>query len=296
MFLGALITSASAQLSTWLDFGGAIKGEATDSRHKDWIDIQGFTVGSSRIIPSGAGDREASRPSLTELSFAKYVDAATPALFGAATAGVAPYPKVTLDLGTRDSVTFARIELSDVLMSGQSFNASSGGETRPTESITLNFTKITYIYFPSQTKSLSSTYDIAKNLASSGSGGGPDPDSDSDGMPDFWETGYGLSVAGNDANGDLDGDGLSNLQEFQLGTLPNSGTSFFRASLSPVPATVGTYQLTWNSVVGKPYVIEWSPDLTTPFATLRTVTATAASTTENITNAGNVGFYRVRPQ
>ena len=40
-------------------------------------------------------------------------------------------------------------------------------------------------------------------------------DSDSDGMPDGWEITYGLDPASNDAGGDLDGDGHSNLDEYR---------------------------------------------------------------------------------
>jgi len=45
-------------------------------------------------------------------------------------------------------------------------------------------------------------------------------DSDSDGMPDWWESKYGLDIDTNDAAGDLDHDGLSNLEEYQLGMNP----------------------------------------------------------------------------
>ena len=45
-------------------------------------------------------------------------------------------------------------------------------------------------------------------------------DSDGDGMPDWWEAKYGLNLAVNDAAGDLDQDGVSNLNEFRLGTDP----------------------------------------------------------------------------
>jgi hypothetical protein len=45
-------------------------------------------------------------------------------------------------------------------------------------------------------------------------------DSDSDGMPDQWETFFGLNPASNDASGDPDNDGLTNLQEFQKGGHP----------------------------------------------------------------------------
>ena len=45
-------------------------------------------------------------------------------------------------------------------------------------------------------------------------------DTDEDGMPDGYETAHGLDPEVNDADGDLDGDGISNLEEFENGTLP----------------------------------------------------------------------------
>ena len=48
-------------------------------------------------------------------------------------------------------------------------------------------------------------------------------DSDYDGMPDWYEIRHGFDPYNpNDANQDADNDGLSNLQEFQLGTDPNN--------------------------------------------------------------------------
>jgi len=45
-------------------------------------------------------------------------------------------------------------------------------------------------------------------------------DSDNDGMPDGWEVSYGLDPLVDDANGNLDGDTFTNLQDFQNGTSP----------------------------------------------------------------------------
>jgi uncharacterized repeat protein (TIGR01451 family) len=46
-------------------------------------------------------------------------------------------------------------------------------------------------------------------------------DGDGDGMPDEWEFDYGLNLGMDDANDDLDGDGLLNIQEYDNGTDPN---------------------------------------------------------------------------
>ena len=44
-------------------------------------------------------------------------------------------------------------------------------------------------------------------------------------MPDGWEVQYGLNPLVDDANGDLDGDRFTNLEEYQKETLPNDPNS-----------------------------------------------------------------------
>jgi len=45
-------------------------------------------------------------------------------------------------------------------------------------------------------------------------------DDDHDGMADAWEREYGLDLESNDAEEDLDGDGINNLTEYQQQTDP----------------------------------------------------------------------------
>jgi len=52
-----------------------------------------------------------------------------------------------------------------------------------------------------------------------------DDDSDGDGMPDFWESAFGLDPWADDGALDADGDELTNLSEFVLGTNPGNTDS-----------------------------------------------------------------------
>ncbi len=54
-----------------------------------------------------------------------------------------------------------------------------------------------------------------------GTGDNADSDDDNDGMPDAWESQYGLDPLSNDAGMDLDGDGVTNLEEYQDGGDPS---------------------------------------------------------------------------
>ncbi len=89
----------------------------------------------------------------------------------------------------------------------------------------------------------------------------PGGDSDGDGLPDDWETRYGLdpfsALGGNGADGDPDGDGLTNLEEFRAGTDPSALT----VRITRITAQSGVVRLWVNVAAGRLYRVETSDQL-----------------------------------
>jgi subtilisin family serine protease len=61
-----------------------------------------------------------------------------------------------------------------------------------------------------------------KDTDEDGIGDNADPDDDNDGMPDMWEKRHGLNPVDDDALEDLDGDTVSNIDEYEEGTNPDN--------------------------------------------------------------------------
>ena len=113
-----------------------------------------------------------------------------------------------------------------------------------------------------------------------------------DGLPDLGAYEY---VA---AGVDTDGDGRSDADEAIDGTDPNDPASYLAAVAFEPDTTNGNLALTWRSVPGKSYLLQYSPDLQT-WTDHLTVAADAAATTTTHTGAspppgsGRL-FWRVR--
>ncbi len=132
-----------------LKFGTAINGESTVAAHDKWITVNSIQFGVGRGISSvgGGGDRETSNPSFSEVTMSKSMDVASTELFMQATCGksLGKAEIHFIQTGGADAKgqVYLKIELEDVLVS--SYSATSGGD-RPSESFSLNFTKISYQY------------------------------------------------------------------------------------------------------------------------------------------------------
>ncbi len=120
-----------------------ITSDTTAEGHEKWVELNSFQFGVGRGISSPTGssmNRESSAPSVSEITVTKVMDAATSALFDESLQGEGK--KVTIDFCKTDKgklEVYETYTLTNCMISG--FSTSSGGD-RPTESLSLNFTKV----------------------------------------------------------------------------------------------------------------------------------------------------------
>jgi len=130
-----------------------IKGESTDDKHKDEIDVLSWSMGAAQSGTSGiGGGGGAGKVTMQDLTFTKYVDKATPTLFKMCCSGT-HIDKVLLTVrkagGT--ALEYLKISLEDAIVSSTS-TGGSGGQDRLTENISLNFAKVKVEYTPQTAK------------------------------------------------------------------------------------------------------------------------------------------------
>ena len=122
-----------------------------------------------------------------------------------------------------------------------------------------------------------------------------------DGIPDSWRLRYFLTLNNvlSQTNADADGDGVNSLQEYLTGTDPTDPASNFKNISTDRSAAQSSQDcvINWPSVIGKQYVVERSPSLSTPIWTaIGTNSGNGTVMEYHDTAGGGVRFYRLRVQ
>jgi type VI secretion system secreted protein Hcp len=124
-----------------------VDGEVRDETHPDTIEIESFSWGMTNPSTTTGGGSGAGKVVMQDFHFTKKVDKSSPALMLNCATG-RHIPKVELFLrkaGGDKPVEYYKVTLEDCIVSSYSTSGSSAGD-RPAESLSLNFTKITFAY------------------------------------------------------------------------------------------------------------------------------------------------------
>jgi type VI secretion system secreted protein Hcp len=126
-----------------------IKGEATDDKHKDEIDVLSWSWGmtqSGSMHHGGGGG--SGKVNVQDLSFTKYIDKASPNLMKFCCSGKHfKDAMLTVRKAGDKPLEYIIVKLTDVLITSVS-TGGSGGQDKLTENVTLNFAAVKLAYQP----------------------------------------------------------------------------------------------------------------------------------------------------
>ncbi len=129
---------------------GDIKGESTDDKHKDEIDVDNWGWGASNpgsMAHGGGGGT--GKVSFSDLTFLHRVDKASPNLWKACATGEhikeATLTSAKQGKGPQD---FLIIKMNDILITSVSLSEANGSGSVPMESVSLQCSKVDLEYKP----------------------------------------------------------------------------------------------------------------------------------------------------
>jgi type VI secretion system secreted protein Hcp len=139
------------QMTIVLQYDG-IPGESTITGFEKYIEVDSFQVGAGRAISAayGTSKREGGVVSISEITVTKKTDGSTLKLFKDACMGNLDKKAEFkfLRTGQGQAQEFLCFETNGTGVSGMSFSAAGGSDSRPNESVSFNFDKIMIKYNP----------------------------------------------------------------------------------------------------------------------------------------------------
>jgi type VI secretion system secreted protein Hcp len=125
-----------------------IKGESTDSKHKDEIEVESFSWGATNPGSfSSAGGGGTGKVNFQDLHFTSRVSVASPNLMLACASGQHIKSAVlTVRKQGKEAQEFYIVKLSDVLVSSYQSGGSEGSNALPVDQFSMNYAKIEFEY------------------------------------------------------------------------------------------------------------------------------------------------------
>jgi type VI secretion system secreted protein Hcp len=124
-----------------------VNGGVTTSGFENWIDLMSCQFGHVRNVTAvGTNDSRKGTPTMSEVVVTKETDKASPDLFRESVTGDPKKVTIAFSTTAKDKMdVYLRVELEKTLISSyQLSGAGRDANAKPTETLTLNFTKITY--------------------------------------------------------------------------------------------------------------------------------------------------------
>ena len=146
VLISSSMTTADAAIFMKIE---GITGDVTEVNHVGWIDVASFQFGVGRAISLTGGVRDVGATSVSDITITTAMSIASPAIFTEAVAGTTG-KEVMIDFTKTaggKQVVFSHYVLTSTLISQYSVSASGDAGT-PSESISLNFLKIEWIFTP----------------------------------------------------------------------------------------------------------------------------------------------------
>ncbi len=127
-----------------------LKGESTDSNHKDWIEILSYShtiTQPASATANSAGGGTFGRSKHEDFVITKYIDLASPKLYEMCSSGK-HIKNVKLELmraSGGEAVKYMAIEMDEVVISAVNSSGNNGADL-PTESVAFNYGSIKWTY------------------------------------------------------------------------------------------------------------------------------------------------------
>ncbi len=131
-----------------------IPGESISQRFPNAIEVQSYSWGLSEAVSSTGSGQGAGKPQLSDFSFQKLFDKSSPLLMQALVTGE-HLAKITVSLvqaGGKTLPPFLTYEFDKVLITSIQDAGSTGGDSRPSESISFAGQKVIVTYRPQDPK------------------------------------------------------------------------------------------------------------------------------------------------